>query len=160
LSPANSQPKHYTPNNTLPPTAIAMPLSTRRRIPLTARDVMAVPPVTIRQDARMSEAARLMCEHRIGSVLVVNDEGRLIGIVTERDLACAVAKECVDAPIWSVMTENPVTVKPETTIDEVLRIMGELGVRHIPVVDEDEKPVGVISVRDIVALVRLVSGIP
>ncbi len=120
---------------------------------------MATPPITIRQDARMSEAARLMCERRVGSVLVVSETGRLIGIVTERDLACAVAKECADAPVWSLMTENPVSVKPETPVEEVVRLMGELGVRHIPVVDDDEKPLGVISVRDIVALVRLLASL-
>ncbi len=136
-----------------------MPLYPRRRVPLTARDVMAAPPVTVKQDARMREAAKLMCDRRIGSVLVVNDAGQLIGILTERDLACAIAAECSDAPVWSIMTENPVSVKPETPVEEVVRIMGELGVRHIPVVDEENKPLGVISVRDIVSLFRLITSL-
>jgi len=135
------------------------PFYPRRKIPLMAKDIMASPPVVIGDKARLSEAARLMCEKRIGSVLVVDESGRLIGIVTERDLACAVAKKCEDVPVWGVMTENPVTVKPETPVEEVVRIMGELGVRHMPVVDEDGKPVGVISIRDIVALTRLLTSI-
>jgi len=135
------------------------PFYPRRKIPLMAKDIMATPPVTISDKARITEAARLMCENRIGSVLVVNESGKLIGIVTERDLACAVAKECEDAPVWGVMTENPVTVKPEAPVEEIVRIMGELGVRHMPVVDDEGKPLGVISIRDIVALTRLLTSL-
>jgi CBS domain-containing protein len=135
------------------------PFYPRRKIPLMAKDIMASPPVVISDKARMSEAAKLMCEKRIGSVLVVDESGKLIGIVTERDLACAVAKKCEDAPIWGVMTESPVTVKPETPVEEVVRIMGELGVRHMPVVDDEGKPIGVISIRDIVALTRLLTSL-
>lgn len=131
----------------------------RKRIPLMARDIMASPPIVISDKAKISEAAKLMCEKRIGSVLVVDETGKLIGIVTERDLACAVARKCEDAPIWGVMTESPVTVKPETPVEEVVRIMGELGVRHMPVVDSEGKPVGVISIRDIVALTRLLASL-
>ncbi|MEB3816593.1 MAG: CBS domain-containing protein, partial [Desulfurococcales archaeon] len=88
------------------------PFYPRRKLPLMAKDIMASPPVTVNDKARLSDVAKLMCEKRIGSVLVVNEAGRLIGIVTERDLACAVAKKCEDAPVWALMTENPVTVKP------------------------------------------------
>ncbi|MEM0113407.1 MAG: CBS domain-containing protein, partial [Metallosphaera sp.] len=65
-------------------------------------------------------------------------------------------------PVWQLMTENPVTAKPTDTIEEALARMKEINVRHLPVVDDDGKPVGVLSIRDIIdfmlRMIRLIHG--
>ena len=129
----------------------------RRSLPLLARDIMTSPPVTVMEKTPLREAARIMCEKRIGSVLVVGETGELRGILTERDVTCAAGKEdnVLDMPVWEFMTPEPAYVYPETPVSEVLDKFRELGVRHLPVVDRDGKPVGVISVRDVLALIEL-----
>ncbi len=134
-----------------------VPRLPRRSLPLLARDIMTSPPVTVTEKTKLREAARIMCEKRIGSVLVVGETGELRGILTERDVTCAAGREenVLDMPVWEFMTPEPSYVYPETPVTEVLDKFRELGVRHLPVVDKDGKPVGVISVRDVLALIEL-----
>ncbi len=118
------------------------------------RDIMSTPPITIKADASVQDAAKLMFENKIGSVLVVDDEGVLKGIITERDLVYIVAsgKNIVASkyPVWQAMTEDPITIEPEDPITRAIAIMKEANIRHLPVVDKDKKPIGVISIRDVV----------
>jgi len=100
----------------------------------------------------IGEAARIMKEHRVGCVLV-EDGGKLIGIFTERDILTKLvgtgydpAKVAVDG----VMTRNPETLTPEDPIAFALQQMSVGGFRHVPLVDSDGHPVGVLSVKDIV----------
>ncbi|MCE4628628.1 MAG: CBS domain-containing protein [Desulfurococcales archaeon] len=129
----------------------------RRSIPLLARDIMSKPPITIDEKTPLREAAKLMCENKIGSVLVVGADGKLRGIVTERDVTCAATKEndVCQMPVWQFMTPDPAFVYETTPVSEVIEKFSELGVRHLPVVDRDGKPVGVISIRDVLALIEL-----
>ena len=107
------------------------------------------------KSTKIREAARLMYEKRIGSVLVVDEEGKLVGIVTERDIvfACAQGWNADMHEVWEIMSENPVTVKPSDNVVAAMEKMRELGIRHLPVVDDQGKPVGMISFRDIMDLV-------
>ena len=93
-----------------------------------------------------------MQDQRAGAVLVVDpDDGRLIGICTERDLAYKVLAEGLDAnttPVAAVMTANPESVGPEVAFGHALHRMFEGGFRHMPVVDPKGRPIGVISARD------------
>lgn len=93
-----------------------------------------------------------MCKEGIGSVMVVDKEGKLIGIVTERDLIHAITKKDIGRgiPVWMIMTENPVTIQPGAQIVEAIKKMRDINVRHLPVVDKDGKPVGMISMRDLI----------
>lgn len=96
----------------------------------------------------VDEAARLMRENAVGAVLVV-DEGRLVGIFTERDAVyrvMAAGGEPAATPIGEVMTRDPMTVAPDDTFGYALLLMHEHGFRHAPVV-EDGRPVGVVSAR-------------
>lgn len=130
----------------------------RKKFPVLARDLMSSPPLTVEEKTPVREVAKMMCESRVGSALVVDSKGRLTGIITERDMLCLMDKEgACDTPVWMFMTENPVTVRPDATIDEVIEKMVNAGVRHIPVVDNDGKPLGVISVRDVLGLLRLLA---
>jgi CBS domain-containing protein len=95
----------------------------------------------------VDEAARLMKENAVGAVLVV-DDGRLVGIFTERDAVyrvMAAGGEPAATPIGEVMTRDPI-VAPDDTFGYALLLMHEHGFRHAPVV-ADGRPVGVVSAR-------------
>ena len=97
------------------------------------------------------EAARLMRDHDISSVVVVDEAGKLVGIVTERDMARRVVAE--DRPgsalrLQEIMTSDPVVVAPEASPFDALETMRKKRVRHVPVV-EGGKVVGMVSMRDL-----------
>ncbi len=123
----------------------------RRRIPIRVGDIMTTPVITIHRDAKLEEAAKLMYDNRIGSVLVVDGSGKLVGIVTERDMIYAVSNLLVGKgiPVWEIMTENPITARPEDPLPSAIQKMVEARIRHLPVVDEEGKPVGMVSIRDL-----------
>ncbi len=118
---------------------------------------MVTPPVTVTKDTSVREAARIMYERKVGSVLVVDEEGRLVGIVTERDIvfACAQGWDADKHAVWEIMTENPATIRPSDNVVAAMEKMRRLGVRHLPVVDEAGRPVGMVSFRDIMDLVLM-----
>ncbi len=103
--------------------------------------------------ASVRQAAQLMSENHIGALLVM-DEGRLAGIFTERDALNRVLAEGRDPDstlLSEVMTRDPVTLSPQTAATQALRLMGEIGFRHLPVVEDDEV-YGIISLRDFVGV--------
>ena len=105
--------------------------------------------VTAPEGATVAEAARLMREHRVGAVMVV-EQGKLVGVFTERDALFRVVAESRDVQttrLAEVMTRDPHTLDPTQTFSDALHIMHEGGFRHVPVV-ENGKPVGMISCRD------------
>ena len=114
------------------------------------RDVMSSSRlVSVEPGASLLDAARAMAEAGVGSVLVVSG-GRLAGIFTERDLVRAVASGAsLGERVESFMTREPVTVKPDDPLPLAASKMVEGGFRHLPVVDEDGRPIGVVSVRDV-----------
>jgi CBS domain-containing protein len=93
--------------------------------------------------------AQRMVERNVGAVLVL-DDGRLTGIITERDVLRAVARGLTDdAVVGDHMTAHPDTIAPDDTIEHAAVLMIHGGYRHLPVVDGDEL-VGVLSIRDLV----------
>ncbi len=99
----------------------------------------------------MAEVAQRMVERNVGAVLVVAD-GRLRGIMTERDLMRAVARGLTDdLTVADCMTADPDTIAPDDTIDHAGVLMIHGGFRHLPVVDGDEI-LGMLSIRDLVPL--------
>ena len=96
-------------------------------------------------------ALGVMAEHGIGAVLVLDDE-KLVGILTERDYARKVVlagRSSKDSPIRDVMTSHVVCVAPSRSIDECMGLMTEKRVRHLPVVDQ-KRVVGLVSIGDLV----------
>ncbi|HQQ96552.1 MAG TPA: CBS domain-containing protein [Cyclobacteriaceae bacterium] len=96
-------------------------------------------------------AVEQMCERNIGGLLIV-EGGKLVGIFTERDYARKLilrGKSSKDTPISELMTRNPFTVSPESTIEDCMDIMTKKHIRHLPVTDK-EHIVGVISIGDVV----------
>ncbi len=125
-----------------------------RRPPLKARDIMSSPPVTVSETASILEAAAVMKRRGIGSLIVVDDSGRIAGIVTERDLINSIASglACRGGRVGDVMTRNVIVARPDEDLASLVEKMREANVRHIPIVDEDGVPVGVVSVRDVIDL--------
>ena len=111
---------------------------------LMTRDVLAVAP-----EDTLGEAAQKMVDRGVGSA-VVSDFGRLIGILTERDLLRAVAARIhsSEARVREWMTASPVTASSSTAAADAARTMLEHGFRHLPVVD-GERAVGIVSLRDV-----------
>lgn len=96
-------------------------------------------------------AIELMCEKNIGGLLIV-DNGKLVGIFTERDYARKLilkGKSSRDTLIGELMTPNPFTVSTKSSIDECMQIMSDRHFRHLPVVD-DGTLMGMISIGDVV----------
>jgi CBS domain-containing protein len=100
----------------------------------------------------IGEAARIMKEHRIGCVLV-EEGGKLVGIFTERDILAKLVGTGYDpakVQVDGVMTRNPETLTPDDPIAFAMQLMSVGGFRHVPLVDADRRPVGILSVKDIV----------
>jgi CBS domain-containing protein len=115
----------------------------------TLAELMTHDLVTVAPEDTIGEAAQKMADRGIGSAVVM-DFGRLIGILTERDLLRAVAGRVhsSEARVREWMTPDPVTAAPSTDAAEAAGIMLERGFRHIPVV-EDERTIGIVSIRDV-----------
>jgi CBS domain-containing protein len=99
-------------------------------------------------------AIEQMCQKNIGGVLIVED-GKLAGIFTERDYARKLilkGKSSKETAIRDLMTANPITVSPSTSIEECMQVMSDKHIRHLPVTD-GSKIVGMISIGDVVTFV-------
>lgn len=108
--------------------------------------------VVIAPDTTLTEAARLLTERRIGAVAVVDPDGGLAGILSERDIVRAVAARgaaALTAPASSAMTAKVVTAEPGDRIDAALARMSDRRIRHLPVMQEG-KLVGFVSIGDLV----------
>lgn len=107
---------------------------------------------SITPDRTVEEAVRLMAEHDVGALLVVV-QGRLVGIVTERDVvrkAVLQGRNLATTPIAEIMTERVLYVRPEQTVEECMALMTDKHLRHLPVLD-DGRILGIVSIRDVVA---------
>ena len=103
----------------------------------------------LREHAPVREACQCMWERRKGSVLVIDQDSRLIGIFTGRDAVRVLAEgRNADAtPLLDAMTPNPVTAAPSSRAIDALRTMSDRGIRHLPVV-ENHTIFGVVSRND------------
>jgi CBS domain-containing protein len=108
------------------------------------------PAVTIRPDTTVQAAIQVMLEHDLGALLVVDSKGKLLGIFSERDLLTKVAglhENYTEMPVGTFMTSNPESVNSGDTLAFALHKMDCGSYRHLPVM-QGERPIGVISVRD------------
>ncbi len=115
---------------------------------LIKRNVVYLPSST-----NVSEASKVMATKHIGAVLVM-DDGQLEGIFTERDAVIRVLAERRDpeaTQLFEVMTRDPITIAPQSAATDALRLMSEVGFRHIPIAEGGEV-YGVISIRDFVGV--------
>ena len=111
--------------------------------------------ISLPPESAAALAARKMLECQVGAV-VVQSGGRLVGIVTERDInfrLVAIGRDPANTSLADIMTKNPRTMAPETPVLEALNVMQKNGFRHVPVI-EDGKVIAVVSLRDIFMEVR------
>lgn len=109
--------------------------------------------VTITSDATLSEAARLLARRRIGAVVVSDADGRIAGVLSERDIVRAVADYSVAALGQGVnrhMTRLISTCSEVDTVDDLMETMTHGRFRHIPVVDDTDRLCGIVSIGDVV----------
>jgi CBS domain-containing protein len=105
--------------------------------------------LTAPPEMTVAEAARQMARRKTGAVMVI-DNGRLVGIFTERDAVFRVIARGLDveaARLADVMTLSPATIAPDRPFGVALAIMHKNGFRHLPVVDADGRPLGIVSAR-------------
>jgi CBS domain-containing protein len=112
-------------------------------------EVMKQVVLTVAPEDSIGEAAAKMTEADVGAV-VVSDFGRVIGILTERDVMRAVARRTHSSitRVREWMTSDPITAPPDMDAEEAARKMLDHGFRHLPVM-QDGRPVGIVSLRDI-----------
>lgn len=139
-----------------------------RRIPVS--DVMTGEVITVKKDAGMQEVARLLSENKISGLPVVDDENHVVGIVSEADILYVagmkkghtfkdILKHVLGEPlpmrknreiVADIMTSPAITTKPDTDIREAAGILDEKRIKRLPVVDDDNKLIGIISRANIV----------
>jgi CBS domain-containing protein len=108
--------------------------------------------ITIEPNVDLATAAKLLSEKRIGALLITGAEGRVTGILSERDIVRALAARgaaALQSPLSEVMTRKVVTCSPSDTISVIMEQMTVGKFRHVPVV-EHERLVGVVSIGDVV----------
>ncbi len=116
---------------------------------------MSHSPRTLPAASSIREAARLMRDHDMGPVIVVNDDGSLRGIVTDRDIVVRAVAEGRDPSATRLAEicseEELVAVRPDDDADDAVRLMRERAIRRLPVV-ENNRPVGVVAIGDLAAV--------
>jgi CBS domain-containing protein len=114
------------------------------------RDLMLKDVVTVTEESTVKDCIQLLFKRHVGSVIIVNEYQKCVGIFTERDAIRIVAQDVpLDATIDKVMTKNAVTVDENATFEEAKRLIHTNKIRHLPVIDSNGKLVGLLSVRHI-----------
>lgn len=107
---------------------------------------------TIQPDATVSDLVAMLAEHGVGALVVSADGRTITGIVSERDVVRAMAHggEALTRPVASIMTAHVFCAPPEAHVDELMHVMTDKHVRHIPVTDSDGVLLGIVSIGDVV----------
>ena len=113
-------------------------------------EIMTPDPTSCRFDARMTEVARLMRDEEIGDVLVVADDGTLVGIVTDRDLVVHGLAEgsAADATIDGMFTSGVATLSTRSSVQDAIDLMTANALRRVPIVDGG-RAIGIVSLGDL-----------
>lgn len=112
--------------------------------------------VSVSQDTTLQDVTRTLAQHKIGAVIVTDSgaqDGRLVGIISERDIIKAIAAhgpESLSRSAASTMTDKVVTCSPADTVDRVMELMTAGRFRHVPVIDDSDRLTGLISIGDVV----------
>jgi len=117
-----------------------------------ARGLMTAPVATCHPDDTLDHAAHLMWEQDYGAIPVVSDEGVLIGIVTDRDIAMAAYTRGLplrSISVGTAMAGVVYSVGSDASLEQVEELMRAKQVRRVPVVEDGGKPIGIISLNDI-----------
>jgi CBS domain-containing protein len=106
--------------------------------------------VTAKPDEKVIDAVEKIAKYKVGSVVII-DNGKVLGIITERDIINLVAsKKDLNEKLELYMTKNPITIYFDENLEKAIQIMKEKNIRHLPVVNKEGKLIGMISSRDII----------
>lgn len=110
-------------------------------------DIFAITP-----QASVAELVRTLADRKVGALLVRESDGGIAGIVSERDIvrALGLGESVLNDPVASIMTADVVTVSQDADVSDLMRLMTDRRIRHVPVVDGDDTLVGVVSIGDVV----------
>ena len=131
--------------------AVARGKNRRRKI----SELVSQPLLTTSEDETIQAAAGRMVENDLHALAVTGPDGKLIGMITDDEILESVVGEAAarpsmdQVPVELLMTREPFTVTPETSLGEAAGTMLEIGARHLPVVDENQRLVGILSDRDL-----------
>ena len=115
------------------------------------REIMTENPACCAPETPLRDAAKLMAEKDCGEIPVIDECGRPVGVVTDRDIACRGVAEgkTAETPVREVMSSPVVTVSPETSVENCCKTLEEKQIRRVPVVDESGRCCGMVSQADI-----------
>ena len=119
---------------------------------MTVEEIMSTPALTCHAQDTLNFVAHKMWDADCGAIAVVNDEGKLVGIVTDRDICMAGLMQNLplsDIPVHIAMARQVYAVEPQQPIEDAERLMAVHQIRRIPVVRGDGKPVGMIAINDL-----------
>ena len=115
---------------------------------LKIRDIMCKKVVTAKVDTSIQDAIMLLSERHVGSIVIVNDEQKCIGVFTERDAIRIFAQKVPsNQPLGKVMSSHVVTISLEASYDQAKALMLSHNIRHLPVTDDTGKLIGLFSLR-------------
>lgn len=120
------------------------------------RDVMTTRPRCAAPDTTLSEVAELMEAEDVGAIPVVDGE-RLLGMVTDRDIvirAIAKGKDPRETPVAQIASKDLVTLEPDQDLSDALKLMAQYQVRRLPVIEDEDRLVGVVSQADVALLAK------
>lgn len=115
------------------------------------KDIMTINVVSANPESTVESVAELMKNHHIGMVPVCDDNNKVIGVITDRDIvlrSVSQGEECKNQRVREIMTSNPTLISREIDINEVADIMGRKQIRRLPVID-DSGLIGIISLGDV-----------
>ena len=117
------------------------------------KEIMTTNVKTIRPEDSIKTLAETMINNKIGSLVVVEGSGEVVGIATERDIVEDVilsGKNPEETKVKDVMTKNIVTVSPDTTLEEAAEVMVKYKIKKLPVIDRG-RLVGIVTATDLIA---------
>jgi signal-transduction protein with cAMP-binding, CBS, and nucleotidyltransferase domain len=121
---------------------------------MTVHDIMSAPPRTCRVETSLATASARMKQTATGMLVVLNDRGRIAGVITDRDLALAIGAttggDVREHHVGEFMTRRVHSCRDSDAIDQALRIMTAAHIRRLPVLGQDGDLVGVLSIDDII----------
>jgi len=116
------------------------------------RDVMLKKVVTVKRGITVKNAIKTLFKRHVGSIVILDNDKKCVGIFTERDAIRVVAQNgSLDSPLEEAMTKNVIVVQENATFQEARRIILEHDIRHLPVVNSNGQLVGLIAVRSILS---------
>jgi CBS domain-containing protein len=118
------------------------------------KEVMSSNPVCCLPSDSAQRVAQLMCEENVGSIPVVTaqESHKLVGMITDRDLCCSVIADGLDPKVSAIekfTSLNPVTCRDEENIENCERLMQEHQIRRMPIIDADERVIGIVAQADL-----------